>query len=63
MKRLIQGIMVIVTVIPFIIGYLCYTISISCFKNFLIFGVPMIIVRFVHMLLMMPKTFTQWKRD
>ncbi len=50
--------MVFIIIVPFIIGYLCYTISMSCFKNFLLFGVPMILVRGLHAYLMMPNVFS-----
>jgi hypothetical protein len=55
MKNLVRGMMVFITVIPFVIGYLCYTISYNCFINFLIFGVPMILVRVAHMILVMSR--------
>jgi hypothetical protein len=54
MKWLIKGLLVYITIAPFLIGYLCYTISWDCFMNYLWFGVPMILVRIVHMLILLP---------
>lgn len=48
MPKIIKILWIIIATLAVAIGVLCYLYSASAFHNFLLFGVPMILIRCAH---------------